>query len=242
MNILKSAILLKKKIKNRSRRLVKCNGKNNTGKITVRHKITGPKKKLSQIHFQNFVEPLFVSAVNYSSLRTAKIAVLFSIKKKQFFYILASSGLKKGHFFNPAKELKNGFRSFLGSFPLGAKIYGLGNHSFFKKAVFVRSAGNFARIIQKSVNFCLVKLCSGKIKRLNSSVLASLGKVSNSNHFFFNLGKAGRNLKFGVRPCVRGVAMNPNDHPHGGGEGKSSGGRPSVSPWAKPAHLKRKKN
>lgn len=217
-------------------------GRNNTGRITVYTKGGGHKKKYRVLDFSNACIAGVVESIEYDPFRTANIARIFSSLNKSHFYVLAPEGLSRGHYvnfsdthLNSAKKLRIGDNYKLGELPLGSFIF---NIPLFinKKGKMVRAAGTHAQLISRGIQYCSIRIPSGEYRFLNKDIMVSLGSVSNSNHKLTNLGKAGRNRWLNRRPSVRGVAMNPIDHPHGGGEGKTSGGRPSVTPWGKPAH------
>jgi large subunit ribosomal protein L2 len=166
---------------------------------------------------------------------------VFSLKSKEHFYIIAPEKLERGFLVEKGENTKYNLGNTLPlkDMPLGTFIHCIGTNSRFDKPTLQRAAGTFAQLVQKGSSFCVIRLSSGESKKVLPRTLATIGVVSNSDHQQITLGKAGRNRWKGVRPSVRGVAMNPIDHPHGGGEGKSSGGRPSVTPWSKPAHGKK---
>ena len=232
--LLRHSVDYKSPLKNKSKGAIKTNGRNNRGKITVYHRGGGHKQLYRKILFQSVPEPLLVEALEYDPNRSASLARLFSTTKKTHHYTISPLELKCGQTFNGGNARLGGWLC-LKDIPLGSKIHCIGTSFRPKKAVLQRSAGTYAQIVQKSLKCCFVKLSSGKIKKLKVNVKAVIGVVSNVNYRFRILGKAGRKRLLGFRPKTRGVAMNPIDHPHGGGEGKSSGGRPSVTPWAKPA-------
>lgn len=216
-------------------------GRNNKGRITVFTKGGGHKKRYRIIDFNRLGLNGIVEHVEYDPNRTARIARIFSLDNKTHSYILASEGLKRGNtindFSNRSKNdtpLKIGSIYTLNALPLGTYIHNL-QFSNKSSSGIARSAGTFAQIVSKDERFCRVRLMSGEERLFPLTAVATLGTVSNSLHKFKVLGKAGRSRWLGRRPSVRGVAMNPIDHPHGGGEGKTSGGRPSVTPWGKVA-------
>merc|ERR1711904_379636 len=183
----------------------------------------------SLVNRSNFALSI-VERLEYDPNRSAKIARVFSLKSKEHFYIIAPEKVEKGE--NTKYNLGNTLP--LKDMPLGTFIHCIGTNSRFDKPTLQRAAGTFAQLVQKGSSFCVIRLSSGESKKVLPRTLATIGVVSNSDHQQITLGKAGRNRWKGVRPSVRGVAMNPIDHPHGGGEGKSSGGRPSVTPWGRP--------
>lgn len=233
----------KKSLKNKTCFIKNKAGRNNKGRITVFHRGGGHKKKYrilaspSYSHLSGIVE-----SIEYDPFRSANIARIFSENKiggKTYplhFYILAPENLKKGHFISSQLDkdefnYKIGNRFYLKDLPLGVFVHNIKIPE--KKGIFTRSAGCGAQIVAKDNNFCRLKLNSGEYRLFPLKSEATLGVVSNSSAKLVNLGKAGRSRWLNRRPSVRGVAMNPIDHPHGGGEGKSSGGRPSVTPWGK---------
>lgn len=216
----------------------KLGGRNHSGKITVRHRGGGHKRLYRKIDNRSSFDLSLVERLEYDPNRSAKIARLYSIESKTHFYILAPEKLEEGLLVQKGTNSKFmlGNSMPIGNIPLGALIHSIGTKARLEKSVLQRAAGTFAQLIQKGSSYCVIRLSSGENKKLSPSTLATIGSVSNSDHQQVVLGKAGRRRWNGFRSSVRGVAMNPLDHPHGGGEGKSSGGRPSVTPWAKPAH------
>jgi len=218
-------------------------GRNNKGRITAFNRGGGHKKRYRIIssHHYSFSSGI-VESIEYDPYRSANIARIFVEKIKEnksffsHFYILAPEGLKKGHFISSQLENKDfnykvGNRFYLKNLPLGVFVHNI--YFSHKKGGFARSAGCGAQIVAKDKNNCRLRLSSGEYRLFPLKTEATLGLVSNSPHKLINLGKAGRSRWLNRRPSVRGVAMNPIDHPHGGGEGKSSGGRFSVTPWGK---------
>ena len=228
-------------LKSNAKGLHKSGGRNHRGKITVRHKGGGHKRTYrSLVNRSNFALSI-VERLEYDPNRSAKIARVFSLKSKEHFYIIAPEKLERGFLVEKGENTKYNLGNTLPlkDMPLGTFIHCIGTNSRFDKPTLQRAAGTFAQLVQKGSSFCVIRLSSAESKKVLPRTLATIGVVSNSDHQQITLGKAGRNRWKGVRPSVRGVAMNPIDHPHGGGEGKSSGGRPSVTPWSKPAHGKK---
>jgi len=230
------------RLKNKSCFIKNKAGRNNKGRITVFKRGGGHKKLyrlLAPAHY-SFLSGI-VESIEYDPYRSSNIARIFSENKEKknsfsHFYVLAPEGLKKGHFISSQLKSKNfsykiGNRFYLKDLPLGVFVHNISFSS--QKGGIARSAGCGAQIVSKNDNFCRLKLNSGEYKTFSLKTEATLGLVSNSLFKHVNLGKAGRSRWLNKRPSVRGVAMNPVDHPHGGGEGKSSGGRPSVTPWGK---------
>ena len=225
-------------LKSNTKGLNRSGGRNHSGKITVRHRGGGHKRSYRKIDNRTTYDLSLVERIEYDPNRSANIARLYSLKSKEHFYILAPDKLEEGFLVERGvnSKFKLGNSLPLREIPLGTLIHCIGSSSRREELVLQRSAGTFAQLVQKGSSFCVVRLSSGENKKLSPVTLATVGAMSNPAHQQVVLGKAGRNRWKGFRPSVRGVAMNPVDHPHGGGEGKSSGGRPSVTPWAKPAH------
>jgi len=223
-------------LKSKCRGLKLTGGRNNLGRITNFRKGGGHKKLYRKIDFIRTETEGIVLSLEHDPNRTAFIASVYDLKKKVFFYILAPQGLKPGDIVKsgPHAEIKIGHSLPIEKIPVGSFIHNI-CLSKGKKSQLVRAAGNFAQLIQKDNLFGRIKLQSGEQRLISVDCTATMGILSNENKNLICLGKAGRSVWLNKRPTVRGVAMNPVDHPHGGGEGKSSGGRPSVTPWGKPA-------
>ena len=213
-------------------------GRNNQGKITVRHQGGGNKVKYRVIDFKRNKDniPAKVAAIEYDPNRTAFIALL-SYADGEKRYILAPLDLKVGDVVVSGEnaDIKPGNALPLRSIPLGTLIHnveiipGRGGQM-------VRSAGNAAQLMAKEGAWAQIRLPSGEVRLISVNAKATIGTVSNTDHSNVRIGKAGRTRHMGIRPSVRGVVMNPCDHPHGGGEGKSPVGLPApVTPWGKPA-------
>ncbi len=222
-------------------------GRNNQGKITVRHRGGGSKRKYRIIDFKRNKEgvPAKVVAIEYDPNRSANIALL-SYADGSKAYIIAPEGLSVGATVEngPNAEVKVGNCLPLAKIPVGTQIHNIELY-IGKGAQLVRSAGNSAQLMAKEGKYATVRLPSGEMRMIPINCRATIGVVGNGEHNLINIGKAGRKRNMGIRPTVRGSVMNPNDHPHGGGEGKTGIGRPGPStPWGKPAlGLKtRKKN
>lgn len=211
-------------------------GKNNSGKITVRHMGGGHKKRYREINFIRNKDSIgIVASLEYDPCRTAFIASVYDFSNQKYFYIIAPKNLSIGDIVKSGfnAEIKVGHSLALMQIPIGGFIHNISLKEN-KKAQLTRSAGTNAQLIEKTSRYCRVVLSSGLHKFLPPTCQATIGTVSNEFSFFDKINKAGRNRWLNRRPTVRGVAMNPIDHPHGGGEGKSSGGRSSVTPWGKP--------
>ena len=222
-------------------------GRNNQGKITVRHQGGGSRRKYRIIDFKRRKDgiPARVLTIEYDPNRTANIALICYADGEKA-YILAPNGLKVGDgVMNGEKaEVKVGNCLPLQNIPVGSEIHNIELYPG-KGGQLVRSAGNSAQLMAKEGKYATLRLPSGEMRMVPIICRASVGQVGNIDHELVNIGKAGRKRHMGIRPTVRGSVMNPNDHPHGGGEGKTGIGRPGpVTPWGKPAlGLKtRKKN
>jgi large subunit ribosomal protein L2 len=217
--------------------LFKRAGRNNQGKITIRHHGGGHKRKYRIIDFKRTKDgiPGRVATIEYDPNRTSYIA-LINYADGEKTYIIAPKGLKVGDeiMSGPTADIKVGNALALENIPVGSVIHnielkpGAGGQ-------LVRAAGTSAQLLGKEDAYVTIRLTSGEIRRILKTCRATIGTVGNQDHELINVGKAGRNRWLGKRPTVRGVVMNPNDHPHGGGEGRAPIGRKSpMSPWGKP--------
>ena len=220
-------------------------GRNNLGRITSRSKGSGHKHKYREIDFYRKKDNLkaIVERIEYDPNRSAHVALL-KYEDGVMSYIIAPNKINIGDEIVSGrnKEIKVGNCMQLSDIPIGTDIH---NIELFPNGggKLVRSAGSSAQISGTDENYCIIKLSSGEIRKVINTARATIGSVSNTDHQNIKIGKAGRNRWKGRRPSVRGVAMNPVDHPHGGGEGKTSGGRNPVSPWSQSAKgLKTRKN
>ena len=215
----------------------KSGGRNNQGRITTRHVGGGHKQHYRVIDFKrNKTDiPAVVERIEYDPNRTANIALLL-FKDGERKYIIAPSGIEVGQEIYSAETVpvKPGNCMPLRNMPLGSTIHCVELKPG-KGAQIARSAGTSAQLVAKDGAHVTLRLRSGEMRKVLSECKAVVGEVSNSEHNLISLGKAGASRHRGVRPTVRGVAMNPVDHPHGGGEGRTSGGRHPVSPWGTPA-------
>ncbi|MCM1054467.1 MAG: 50S ribosomal protein L2 [Bacteroides sp.] len=216
----------------------KHSGRNSYGRITVRHKGGGNRRKYRVIDFKRnkLGMDAEVMTLEYDPNRTAFIA-LVKYEDGEKRYIIAPEGLKVGDKVRAGADadIKPGNALPMINIPVGTVIHNVELHPG-KGAQLVRSAGNMAQLMAKENGYAMVRLPSGELRNVPENCMATIGVVSNADHSNVNLGKAGRTRHMGVRPTVRGSVMNPNDHPHGGGEGKSPVGRPGpVTPWGKPA-------
>ena len=222
-------------------------GRNNQGKITVRHHGGGSRRKYRVIDFKRRKDgiPATVKSVEYDPNRTANIALICYADGEKA-YILAPNGLQVGQTImnGPEAEVRVGNCLPLENIPVGTQIHNIELYPG-RGGQLVRSAGNSAQLMAKEGKYATLRLPSGEMRMVPIICRATIGQVGNIDHELINIGKAGRKRHMGIRPTVRGSVMNPNDHPHGGGEGKCGIGRPGpVTPWGKPAlGLKtRKKN
>ena len=221
--------LIKKKIK----KLINSSGRNNSGKITVRHKGGGHKRKYREINFNRTnVSTGITVSLEYDPNRNSHIASIYDIITKDFFYILAPKNLKIGDIVKsgPNIEPKIGHSLPVANVPVGSYIHNISPKTS-KPAQISRSAGTFSKIKEKTLEHVKIELSSGEQRLISPKCYATIGIVSNELIFLTRLGKAGRSRWLNRRPTVRGVAMNPIDHPHGGGEGKKSG--KGKTPWGK---------
>ncbi len=213
-------------------------GRNNQGKITVRHHGGGNRQKYRIIDFKRNKDdvPAKVIGIEYDPNRTANIALICYVDGEKS-YILAPQGLTDGMIVqNGAKaEVKVGNCLPLSEIPVGTQIHNIELYPG-KGGQLVRSAGNSAQLMAKEGKYATLRLPSGEMRMVPVICRATIGVVGNGDHSLINIGKAGRKRHMGIRPTVRGSVMNPNDHPHGGGEGRAPVGRPSpMTPWGKPA-------
>ena len=213
-------------------------GRNSYGRITVRHRGGGAKRKYRIIDFKRnkFDVPASVIAIEYDPNRSANIA-LVQYEDGEKKYIIAPVGLHVGDTIvsSETADIRPGNALPLKSIPVGTIIHNIELQPG-KGAQLVRAAGNSAQLMAKENGYAQVRLPSGEVRMVTLNCRATIGQVGNVDHANISIGKAGRKRHMGWRPTVRGVVMNPNDHPHGGGEGKSPVGMPSpVTPWGKPA-------
>lgn len=213
-------------------------GRNSNGRLTVRHKGGGAKRKYRIIDFKRNKDgvPAKVAAIEYDPNRTAYIALLtYNDGEKR--YIIAPNGLKVGDMVESGEnaDIKVGNALKLKDIPVGTVIHNIELQPK-KGGQLVRAAGNSAQLMAKEGKYAHVRLPSGEVRLINQQCRATIGQVGNIDQENVSLGKAGRKRHMGIRPTVRGSVMNPVDHPHGGGEGRAPIGRPSpVTPWGKPA-------
>ena len=219
------------------RPLHKTGGRNNTGRITTRHKGGGHKRQYRLIDFRRWDKdgvPAKVAHIEYDPNRTARIALLHYVDGEKR-YIVAPKNLRQGDTVEngPAADIKPGNNLPLRNIPVGTTVYCVELRPL-GGAKIGRSAGASVQLVAREGKYEQLRMPSGEIRNVDARCRASVGEVGNAEQSNISWGKAGRMRWKGVRPTVRGVVMNPVDHPHGGGEGKTSGGRHPVSPWGKP--------
>ena len=220
-------------------------GRNNLGRITVRHKGGAEKRKYRVIDFLRNKDniPATVKTVEYDPNRSANIAlVAYADGEKR--YIIAPKGIKVGTqiFSGKDVDIKVGNALPLENIPVGTTIHNVELHPG-AGAQLVRSAGTSAQILGREGKYVLIRLASGEVRKVLGACRATIGEVGNADHMNVNIGKAGRTRHMGIRPTVRGSVMNPNDHPHGGGEGRTPVGRKApLTPWGKVALGKKTRN
>lgn len=218
--------------------LSKNSGRNNQGKITVRHRGGGNRRKYRLVDFKRKKDGIAakVIGIEYDPNRTANIALICYADGEKA-YILAPAGLKVGMkvMSGAEAEVRPGNCLPLSAIPVGTMVHNIELYPG-KGGQLVRSAGNGAQVMAKEGKYATLRLPSGEMRMVPINCRATIGVVGNGEHNLINIGKAGRKRHMGIRPTVRGSVMNPNDHPHGGGEGRAPIGRPSpMTPWGKPA-------
>jgi large subunit ribosomal protein L2 len=222
-------------VKSLTEGLTKKGGRNNQGRITVRHQGGGAKRLYRKVDFKRsrWDIPAVVERLEYDPNRTAFIA-LIKYQDGEMSYIIAPQRLEVGDtvITSATADIKPGNTLPLKSIPVGTIIHNIELKPQ-KGAQMVRSAGTYAQLVGRESGYAQIKLASGELRKVQDTCLATIGAVSNPDKMNEVSSKAGRTRHQGVRPTVRGVVMNPVDHPHGGGEGKSSGGRHPVTPWGK---------
>lgn len=219
-------------------------GRNNQGRITSRRRGGGHKRRYRVIDFRRnkLGIPATVETIEYDPNRSANIALVCYADGARS-YIIAPQGLKVGQKIISADkvEIEVGNAAPIGTLPIGANVHNI-ELTLGRGAQLARSAGAFAIISGRDGEYTIIKLPSGETRKVHNRCIATIGIVGNHEHELVSIGKAGRSRWLGLRPRVRGVAMNPVDHPLGGGEGKTSGGRHPVSPWGKPTRGKKTRN
>jgi len=213
-----------------------------TGRITVRHKGGGAKRNFNILSFDNNPFIGIVITVEYDSIRSAFVSLIYDIINKEFRKILNTNSIYPGSLISSGfNNLNLGCRMLIKDIPIGSLIHSISDSK--NCAAYIRSAGTYGQLIQKENNIFKIRMPSGKILNFDSNTCCTIGIVSNTQHNLEIIGKAGTNRLKGIRPTTRGIAMNPVDHPHGG---RTNGGRPSVTPWGIPTKgkptVKNKKN
>ncbi len=226
-----------KPVKQLTEGLSKTGGRNNHGRITARHRGGGHKRAYRRIDFRRTKKdvPAKVVRLEYDPNRTAFIA-LIEYEDGELSYILAPQRLQPGDVVMASDQqldVKPGNAMPLSVMPIGTIIHNVEMKPG-KGGQIARAAGTYAQLVGRDAGYAMLRLKSGEVRMVRAECMATVGAVSNPDHMNINLGKAGRSRWLGRRPHTRGVAMNPVDHPHGGGEGKTSGGRHPVTPWGKP--------
>ncbi|MEP2943318.1 MAG: 50S ribosomal protein L2 [Hyphomicrobiales bacterium] len=237
----RSALYKGKPVKTLTEGLTKSGGRNNAGRITSRRRGGGHKRSYRLVDFKRnkFDVSATVERIEYDPNRTAYIA-LIKYDDGELAYILAPQRLAVGDKVISSKsaDIKPGNTMPLQSMPVGTIVHNVEMKPG-KGGQIARSAGTYVQYVGRDQGYAIIRLNSGETRLVQGSCLATIGAVSNPDNSNTNMGKAGRNRWLGKRPSVRGVAMNPVDHPHGGGEGRTSGGRHPVTPWGKPTKGKR---
>ncbi len=237
----RSALYKGKPVKSLTEGLTKKGGRNNTGRITARRRGGGHKRRYRVVDFkrQKYDMPATVERIEYDPNRTAFIA-LVKYNDGELAYILAPQRLRAGDTIvaGDRVDVKPGNAMPLNNIPVGTIIHNVEMKPG-KGGQIARSAGTYVQLVGRDQGYAQLKLSSGELRMVRGECMATIGAVSNPDQSNINLGKAGRKRWEGKRPAVRGVAMNPVDHPHGGGEGRTSGGRHPVTPWGKPTKGKR---
>ncbi len=240
----RSKLFKGKPIKKLTKGISKTGGRNNTGRITSWQKGGGHKRRYRIIDFKRskFDIEGTVERIEYDPNRTAFIA-LIKYNDGDLSYILAPQKLNVGDkvVSSDKADIKPGNAMPLNAVPVGTIVHNVELKPG-KGGQIARSAGSYIQVIGKDLSYSILRLTSGEVRLVLSSCMCSIGAISNQDNQNQNFGKAGRNRWMGKRPSVRGVAMNPIDHPHGGGEGRTSGGRHPVTPWGKPTKGKRTRN
>jgi large subunit ribosomal protein L2 len=231
----KELLLKQKRLKQECLKIQSHSGRNHGGQITVRHQGGGQAKHYRKIDFSRKKAIGVVEGFEHDPYRNAWIQRTFNPDKHHHHYILGVKDLKRGNLVRNDKnaKLKCGHHKLLQHIPLGYVVHNLST-SAKKDGQYLRAAGTYGQVLQKTKTHARIKLRSGEHRLFPLNASASLGAVSCEDAKLSKHGKAGRSRWMGIRPSVRGVAINPVDHPHGGGEGRTSGGRPSVTPWGKP--------
>lgn len=226
--------LKKKKIKSCCAGISRSYGRTNTGRLSSYHKGGGVKRCYRFLNKEHFNLGI-VEGLEYDPYRSAFLSRIFVLDTQKLIYQIAPEGIKRGDLIrNQANTFINfvGHSTSLKQIPIGSIIHNINFNRNLKKNISI-AAGTFSQVLQKTKKHCLLKISSGELRYIPLTSIGTFGRVSNKEHHLIRKGKAGRSRWLNSRPIVRGVAMNPIDHPHGGGQGKTSAGRPSVTPWGK---------
>lgn len=242
---LKKSLLSKEKaLKKKLFRITKTGGRNVNGHISIRHRGGGARKLYREVNWKEDLKGV-VLGIEYDPNRTAFLARVFDLNNKSFDYVISTRHMFPGTLisYGDLADIREGNRLSLEKMPTGSIISMVSRYNK-SKPLYARSAGTKCQLLQKGSLWSRIRIPSGKLVQVRSDATVTVGEISNNMNNLQNIGKAGITRLKGRRPRVRGVAMNPIDHPHGGGEGKTSGGRPSVTPWGKPTKGKptKKKN
>jgi large subunit ribosomal protein L2 len=231
----KSLLAKDLRVKSLLERVQKHSGRNSFGHISIRHKGGGLRRIYRSILLGSEKLRAIVLGISYDPNRTSYISKVFDLEKQKFNYILSNANLYPGSLieYGPNVDLRLGNRKPISGIPTGS-ILSIVASKLNSKGIYARAAGTSCQLIQKGLETSKMRLPSGKVIEISSQAYATIGSIGNATHKLEVIGKAGRSRLKGIRPSVRGVAMNPVDHPHGGGQGKTKGGRPSVTPWARP--------
>lgn len=227
---------IKKPLKSQIKACKTLSGRNNKGRITSRHRGGCHKRLYRNIDFKRKDTQGIVIGLEYDPNRSSYLARIFNPDNKEQNYVLATTNIQKGDIVRSNSThsgLNNAHSKPLGRILTGTPIHNISLHPG-GDGKLLRASGSFGQILKKTKKFAQIRLKSGQYRWFHIETQATKGIIGNTEHRFIKLKKAGRARWLGHRPVVRGVAMNPVDHPHGGGEGKTSGGRPSVTPWGKP--------
>lgn len=232
----KSLLYQESPVKTLLKRIIRKGGRSNTGHISLRHRGGGARRRYRELNWTMTDLESIVIGVEYDPNRSALLARLFDLNRKEYYYTLATKYMYPGTLVRYAEgpiDIRIGNRLPLLNIPAGSiiSLVGLNNKNW---PLYARAAGTSCQLLQKGPVVSKIRIPSGNILYISSNTFATIGALTNETHKLRVIGKAGKRRLKGFRPAVRGVAMNPIDHPHGGGEGRTSGGRSAVTPWGKP--------
>ena len=236
IKIINTNLSKKSLLKNKIKGSKTSSGRNSFGRITIRHRGGGHKRKLRKLTFNRENDSIgIILSIEYDPNRNSFISAVYDFMAKNYYYILSPKGITIGNIIKAGSSSNSllGHSTPLRKIPLGSYIHNVALKKNMKGQV-SRSAGTYSILLEKNLNYARIRLSSGKHKNISNTCFATLGIVSNENIFLTSIGKAGRSRWLNKRPKTRGVAMNPIDHPHGGGEGKTSGGKIQLTPWGIP--------